>query len=100
MSNYARFMFRAERREHVWRLSGFDSIHHHDEITPLIPGQTAEVDPEAVKPFRPSCRLLYYCLASGGFSVRDNVAEVDRPDLVDALSRESMSGPDSRRPGE
>jgi hypothetical protein len=91
MSNYARFVFRAERRERVWRLSGFDSIHQRDEITPLIPGQSVAVDPEAVKSFRPCCRLLSYCLASGGFPVRNDLAGVDRPDLVDALTSEIYS---------
>ena len=91
MSNYARCVFRAERRDRVWRLSGFDSIHQRDEITPLIPGQTVAVDPKEVKSFRPSCRLLSYCLASGGFPVRNDVAGVDRPDLVDALTREIYS---------
>src|SRR5580692_4471992 len=58
MSGYARFLLRAERRERVWRLSGFDVIYQRDEITPLIPGQTVVVDPETVNSFRPSYRLL------------------------------------------
>jgi hypothetical protein len=88
MSGYARFLLRAERRERVWRLSGFDVIYQRDEITPLIPGQTVVVDPETVNSFRPSYRLLSYCLASGGFPVRNDLPGVDRPDLVDALTRE------------
>jgi SnoaL-like protein len=88
MSSYARFLFRAERRERVWRLSGFDAVYQRDEITPLIPGQTLVVDPQELKPFRPSYRLLSYCLASRGFPVRNDLAGVDRPDLADALTRE------------
>jgi len=88
MSSYARFLFRAERRERVWRLSGFDAIYQRDEIMPLIPGQAVAVDPEVLKSFRPSYRLLSYCLASGGFPVRNDLAGVDCPDLVDALTRE------------
>jgi len=88
MSSYARFLFRAERRERVWRLSGFDAIYQRDEIMPLIPGQAVAVDPEVLKSFRPSYRLLSYCLASGGFPVRNDLAGVDRLDLVDALTRE------------
>jgi hypothetical protein len=91
MSGHSRFVLRAERREHVWRLSGFDAIYLRDEITPLIPGQIVVVDPEAVKSFRPSYRLLSYCLASGGFPVRNDLAGVDRPDLVDALTSEIYS---------
>jgi hypothetical protein len=88
MSSYARFLFRAERREKVWRLSGFDAIYLRDEITPLIPGQSVAIAPEELKAFRPPYRLLSYCLAAGGFPVRNDLAGVDRPDLVDALMRE------------
>jgi hypothetical protein len=91
MSGHSRFVLRAERRAHVWRLSGFDAIYLRDEITPLIPGQIVMVDPEAVKSFRPSYRLLSYCLASGGFPVRNDLAGIDRPDLVDALTSEIYS---------
>ena len=88
MSSHTRLLLRAERRESVWRLSGFDAVYLRDEIAPAIPGQIVKVDPEAVKAYRPTYRLLSYCLASGGFPVRNDLAGVDRPDLVDALIRE------------
>jgi len=87
-SCHHRLLLRAERREEVWRLSGFDAVYLRDEIAPVVPGQTVSVDPEDVKSFRPSHRLLSYCLASGGFPVRDDLPGVDRPDLVDTLTRE------------
>ncbi len=85
ISSHARLLFRAEKRESVWRLSGFDAIYLRDEITPVIPGKTVAIDPEEVKAFRPTHRLLAYCLASGGFPVPNDLAGVDRLDLVDAL---------------
>ena len=88
MSSHAHLLFRAERLEGVWRLSGLDAVYLRDEIAPVMPGQTIAVDPEEVKAFRPTYRLLSYCLASGGFPVRNDLAGVDRPDLVDALARE------------
>lgn len=88
MTSHARLLVRAERHEGAWRLSGLDAVYQRDEIVPVIPGQTVAVDPEAVKAFRPTYRLLSYCLASGGFPVRNDLAGVDRPDLVDALARE------------
>jgi hypothetical protein len=88
ISSHARLLFRAEKRESVWRLSGFDAIYLRDEITPVIPGQTIAIDLEVVKTFRPTYRLLAYCLASGGFPVPNDLAGVDRPDLVDALLAE------------
>jgi len=91
ISCHHRLLLRAERREGVWRLFGFDAIYLRDEIAPVIPGQVVAVDPEVVKAFRPSYRLLSYCLASGGFPVRNDLAGVDRPELVDALVREVYS---------
>jgi hypothetical protein len=85
ISSHARLLFRAEKRESVWRVFGFDAIYLRDEIAPVIPGQTIAIDPEVVKTFRPTYCLLAYCLASGGFPVPNDLAGIDRPDLVDAL---------------
>ena len=91
VSTHARFLFRAERREGVWRLSGFDAVYLRDEMNAVIPGQTVTVDLEAVKGFRPTYRLLSYCHASDGFPVRNDLAGVDRPDVVNALTDEVYS---------
>jgi SnoaL-like domain len=88
MSSHAHLLFRAERQGEMWRLSGLDAVYLRDEIAPVMPGQTVAIDQEEVKAFRPTYRLLSYCLASGGFPVRNDLAGVDRPDLVDALVRE------------
>lgn len=87
ISGHSLFLFRAERRETVWRLSGLDVVYQRDEVAPVLPGQTVTINPEAVKSFRPSYRLLSYCLASSGFPVRNDLAGIDRPDLVEALTR-------------
>ena len=88
MSSHVRLLLRAERRAAVWRLAGFDSIHLRDEIAAAIPGQIVTIDPEAVRPFRTSYRLLSYYLTSRGFPVPEDLPGIDRPDLVDALVRE------------
>ena len=88
MSSHARFLFRAERRDRVWRLFGFDVIYQRDEINPIIPGQVVTIEPQELKNFRPSYHLLAFCVMSGGFPVRNDLAGVDRPDLVEALTRE------------
>src|SRR5215469_15015029 len=67
MSSHARLLFRVERRDGVWRLFGFDAVYLRDEIAPVIPGQVVAVDPDALRTFRPSYRLLSYCLASSVF---------------------------------
>jgi SnoaL-like protein len=88
LSSHTRLLLRAERRELVWRLSGFDAVYLRDEITPVIPGQPVAIDPDALKNFRLSYRYLSYCFASAGYPVPNDLAGVDRPDLVDTLVRE------------
>ena len=61
LSSHTRLLLRAERREGVWRLSGFDSVYLRDEIAPVTPGQSVAIDPGALKAFRPSYRFLSYC---------------------------------------
>lgn len=88
LSSHARFVYRAERRAGLWRLRTFDVIYHRDELVAAIPGQSIAVDPEAIKAYRASYRLLAYCLGSQGFPVGDTLAGDDRPDLVAALTKE------------
>src|SRR5262249_44410049 len=83
LSSHARLLLRAKRREAVWRLFGFDPVYLRDEIAPVIPGQTVAIDP-----VRPTYRFLSYCFASVGYPVPNDLAGVDRPDLVEALVRE------------
>ena len=90
----------ATKRESVWRLSGFDAIYLRDEMAPVIPGQTIAIDPELVKAFRPTYRLLAYCLAAGGFPVPNDLAGVDRPISSTRYSWKSTVGPASRHPAE
>jgi hypothetical protein len=87
-SSHARFLFRAERRQSLWRISGFDVIYERDEITPVIPGQVVTIEPQELKNFRPSYHLLAFCVMSAGFPVRNDLAGIDRPDLVEALTGE------------
>ena len=88
ISTHARFLFRAERRSGAWRISGFDAIYQRDELNPVIPGQVVAIEPNELKNFRPSYQLLSFCLMSGGYKPRMDLAGIDRPDLVDALTRE------------
>jgi hypothetical protein len=85
LSSHTRLLLRAERRKAEWRLSGFDPIYLRDEIAPVIPGQSVTIDADELKAFRRSYRFLSYCFASVGYPVLNDLAGVDRPDLVDTL---------------
>ncbi len=56
LSSHTRLLLRAERRELVWRLFGFDAVYLRDEINPGVPGQPIAIDPDALKTFRQSYR--------------------------------------------
>jgi len=88
LSSYARFLYRAERREGRWGLVGFDSVYVRDEFTTPIPGQAIPLSPEDVAPFRPSYRMLSWTLASQGYEVNMDLAGDDRPETAEALARE------------
>jgi hypothetical protein len=88
LSSHARFLYRAERREDRWGLTGFDSVYVRDEFTTPIPGQAIGLTPEDVARFRPSYRMLSWTLASQGYEVNMDLAGEDRPETVKALERE------------
>ncbi len=41
LSSYARFYYRAERRENRWKLSGFEAVYLRDELFPCRAGPVA-----------------------------------------------------------
>jgi hypothetical protein len=88
LSSQARFLYRAERRDARWRLSGFDAVYQHDAFTTVIPGASLSITPEELAPFRPSYRMLSYLLASQGYAVNMDLPGEDRPETAQALYEE------------
>jgi hypothetical protein len=91
LSSYARFFYKAERRSHRWKLSGFDGVYVRDEIVPAVPGQTLSIAASDLVEFRKSYRLLSYVLSKNGYRVNGNLAGDDRPETVQALEAELFS---------
>lgn len=88
LSSHARFLYRVERREGVWRLSSFEAFYLRDELHPQLPGQAVPVRPEDVAGFRPSYRMLSLLLTRQGYAVNHELPGIDRPETVDAMCRE------------
>lgn len=88
LSSHARFLYRAERRDAAWRLSGFDGVYRRDELVAVVPGQVLRVDAGALASYRPSYRLLSHVLASNGYAVNHDLPGEDRPAQVAALEQE------------
>ena len=88
LSAHGRFIYRAERRDDVWRIYSFECIYMRDELTPAILGQTISIDPAEVEGFRPSYRNLAWCLMKTGYEVDQDLPGEDRPETVKALMQE------------
>jgi hypothetical protein len=83
LSAHGRFIYRAEKRDDVWRIISFDCIYVRDEITPAILGQTVIINPEEVEGFRPSYRNLAWCLMKTGYEIDQNLPGDDQPEAVE-----------------
>jgi hypothetical protein len=83
LSAHGRFIYRAEKRDDVWRIISFDCIYVRDEITPAILGQTVIINPEEVEGFRPSYRNLAWCLMKTGYEIDQNLPGDDQPETVE-----------------
>ena len=88
LTSLARFLYRAERRNDIWRLSGFDAIYLRDTLEPALPGQSVPVTPAQLTGYRPAYRMLSFVLASQGYQVNAELPGEDRPDKAAALFRE------------
>jgi hypothetical protein len=88
LSSHARLFYRAEHREGAWGLSSFEVFYMRDELSAQIPGEVVPVKASDVAGYRRSYRFLSHVLASGGYTVRDDLAGEDRPETVAALCEE------------
>lgn len=88
LSSHARFLFRVERRDGIWRIAYFDSVYMRDELVATIPGQEVPVSSEAVSRFRRSYRMLCYMLSLTGYVPSQELAGDDRPESVEAMNHE------------
>ena len=85
---YARFVYRAEKRHDQWGIAYFDSIYLRDELTAGVPGRSISIDPQDLRQFRTSYRLLSYVLSQHGYTIRSDLPGEDQPDTVRALMGE------------
>jgi hypothetical protein len=88
LSSYARFFYRAERRQQQWKLSGFDGAYIRDELVAAVPGQALSIAPDELSGFRKSYRLLSYILSRNGYRVNPDLPGEDRPETVRGLEAE------------
>lgn len=88
LSSHARFIYRAERREQIWRIFAFDAVYLRDELAAVIPGEEIRISPASLQQFRPSYRMLSYVLTRQGYSVNSELAGDDSTQSVSALEEQ------------
>jgi hypothetical protein len=86
LSSHARFLYRVERRDGVWRIAFFDAIYMRDELVAAVPGQVVPVTPKDVAAFRTSYRMLCYMLSLTGYVPSQDLAGEDRPASAAAMT--------------
>ena len=88
LSSHARFLFRTERRDGVWKVAFFDSIYMRDELVAAIPGEAPPVRREDVAGYRKSYRMLCHLLSLTGYVPSQDLAGEDRPETAEAMIAE------------
>jgi hypothetical protein len=88
LSSHARFLYRAERRDGIWRLSSFEAYYMFDELRAVVPGEVVPVSAADVASFRASYRMLSFLLSKQGYPVNHDLPGQDRPETVEAMCRE------------
>jgi len=85
LSSYVRLVFTAVREQGSWKLASLDAIYEKDCLIPA--------SPEGFEPpdgARASYANVISVIGSEGFSMDENMAGDDRPDLRDALLHDIM----------
>lgn len=85
LTSYMMLVYRAEKRDGVWRVSQLNAINEADTLIPAIPGQVPPIDAEQLAGFRRSYRFLSLFHTRHGQAVRDDLPGIDDQASVDAL---------------
>lgn len=88
LSAHCLLLYRAEKRDEVWRIAYFECIYRRDEFIPAILGQTVTIPLDKIRGFRPSYRNLCYSLSLIGYEVNSELPGEDRPETVQKVLEE------------
>jgi len=95
-TSFMRLLYRAERREGVWRISDLTAVYEWDTLHPAMPGTDLRVDPSAVAGLRHSYRWLAYTRSLEGETLSADLPGIDRIDAVNALYEAAFNWLDSQ----
>jgi hypothetical protein len=84
-TSYTRLLWRTQKIDYRWLISGLRGIYIRDTLAPCGPNKELNIDVKKLAGYRESYRYLSYVLAAGGRPARDDLPGVDRPEAVEAL---------------
>ena len=88
LSAHCLMLYRAEKRDNVWRIAGFECIYRRDEFIPAVLGQTVTIPVDKIRDYRPSYRNLCYSLYLKGYEANPDLPGEDKPETVKKILRE------------
>ncbi|MEC3975742.1 nuclear transport factor 2 family protein [Amycolatopsis sp. H20-H5] len=99
LTSYMLLVYRAERRDGVWRILQLNAINEADTLFPAIPGDVPKIDRELLAGFRRSYRFLSLFHTLHGEPVKDDLPGLDDRDSVDSLYSAAFGWLESGRGG-
>ena len=82
---HIRLMWRVERGDHHWLISGLRVLYIRDLLIPCNPNERPAIDAQQLEQFRQSYRFLSYSLTRSGHTLNNDLPGVDRPETIAAL---------------
>lgn len=73
----------------VWYIVNFQSIYEKDTIIPVFPDGGFTIPTEEIEKYRPSYAGIIYLTKQKGGTVNEELAGIDRPDLVEKIYNET-----------
>ena len=84
-TSYTRLLWRVQRANGQWLISGLRGIYIRDTLIPRDPNKVPRLDEQKLGQFRPSYRYLSYILTADGSPAHNDLPGVDQPEGVIAL---------------
>jgi len=89
ISSDATIIYRLCKIDGVWYIVNFQSIYEKDTIIPVFPDGGFTIPTGEIEKYRPSYAGIIYLTKQKGGMVNEELAGIDRPDLVEKIYNET-----------
>ena len=89
LESHTRVVSQARRTDLGWKLVTLDWIYLKDTLRTVNPEHRLPIDWDHIATLRPSYKFLDWLLSFSGYPINQNLAGIDRPDLIEALYAEA-----------